>query len=219
MHPDLKIIQNSLEELESLQGNSFLKEAYDELVEFNAQQRWPLDLANYRNTSVTLRQATDADPAWLYLQEASRDFNIYFQKQDLSVYFRLNQKILGLQAPQIRKIILSEHYPFPKPEALQEGFEMIQDFIFRKNYHPFFARLSFVQNLNSLHPFSDGNGRTSRFLLEHWLIQMSLPPLHCRAEIDFLTANPTNQIHFTLESFVISTLLSMKRSIEEKESV
>ncbi|OFZ28962.1 MAG: hypothetical protein A2622_12750 [Bdellovibrionales bacterium RIFCSPHIGHO2_01_FULL_40_29] len=213
MSTDLTILLATLEELPAVQSNELLVGAFDEIVTLNNFRRWDIDPINYQKTSSSLMKGPSSEGSFINLKKASEKIKFPFQRHTPDDFFNLNQEVLGLSHHRPRIDLNTHLHPFPHPDLILEGLEAIQNFLFDTTFHDFFSRVAFVQALNSLHPFEDGNGRCSRLLLEHWLIEMGLPPLLCRSEIDFLCANPTTNQKYSLEAFSTSVLLSLERKL------
>ena len=109
------------------------------------------------------------------------------QKDIKTIHYLFYRKIDETQAGiwRTERILVSgSQYPFPKPEDIQEQMQALENWINqeRNRYHPVrFAALLHLKFV-SIHPFIDGNGRTSRLLMNLALIQKGyqlaiIPPI------------------------------------------
>ena len=204
LHSSLSIIQNCLMEALSVSEDpSFLQVCQ----QIPRQPGYQIDFSNYRMSSHTLGHLTpsqaDLNPlvhAHDSLMTGSTDL---IEMADL---FLLNQMILGASSPQIRTEILNHPYAFPDPEHIDQGLRLLQDFYKTSAAHPIVKLVAFVQGMLSLHPFSDGNHRTCRLILDTSLCQMNYPPTTVLKTSDLIFANPVEQKIFSL-SFALQAVL------------
>ncbi len=96
---------------------------------------------------------------------------------DIKVMHRLFYKNINeANAGTWRKenvIVSGSDYVFPRPQEIEEQMRKLEEWIKakRNNYHPvIFAALLHLKFV-SIHPFIDGNGRTSRLIMNLALIQ------------------------------------------------
>lgn len=204
LHASLSIIQQSLQEALSVSVEpSFLQVCQ----QIPMQPDYQIDFSNYRLSSHTLGKSilseTDLHPL-VQAHDLLMRGHVDFQKTaDL---FLLNQTILSATSPQMRTEILNEPYAFPHPEQINQGLLLLQDFYKNSLAHPLVKRVAFVQGLLSLHPFSDGNHRTCRLILDTSLCQLNYPPTTVRKTSDLIFANPVDQMNFPL-AFAVQAVL------------
>lgn len=97
--------------------------------------------------------------------------------KDIKIMHRLFYKIIDeANAGTWRKesvIVSGSEYVFPRPQEIEEQMRKLEEWIKaeRDRYHPItFAALLHLKFV-SIHPFIDGNGRTSRLIMNLALIQ------------------------------------------------
>ncbi|MDD2587124.1 MAG: Fic family protein [Syntrophomonadaceae bacterium] len=85
-------------------------------------------------------------------------------------------------------IVSGSEYVFPEPQEINEQMRGLEEWIKgeRENYHPVTFAAMLHLKFVSIHPFIDGNGRTSRLIMNLALIQdgyqLAIIPPVCRTE-------------------------------------
>ncbi|HCA29912.1 MAG TPA: cell filamentation protein Fic [Ruminococcaceae bacterium] len=85
-------------------------------------------------------------------------------------------------------IVSGSDYMFPQPQEIEEQMVELEEWITteRDNYHPVVFAAMLHLKFVSIHPFIDGNGRTSRLIMNLVLIQdgyqLAIIPPVCRLE-------------------------------------
>lgn len=169
---------------------------------------------NYQSSSHTLNLNSQSSS---HLNSIKRAFDLIKNKQLLPFsaqgLFEINRLILEKPSIQKRSVILKEIYPFPDPEFIDEGIDLLLEFYSHSTVHPFVKIVAFSQGLLSLHPFQDGNHRVTRLLLDYSLIELGMPSTKVHLSTDLLFANPTIQCNFSLRTAVQAVLHTLGQSI------
>lgn len=117
-------------------------------------------------------------------------------------YFRIDEKNAGKYRSS-KAIITGSKYPLPKPGDLpllmKELIPRIEQF--RKENHPVKAAALAHKEFVFIHPFTDGNGRTARLLMNLILLQEKypisiIPPITRSEYIDYLEQAHIDDHHF-----------------------
>ncbi len=124
------------------------------------------------------------------------------QKLHQLFYFRIDEKNAGKYRSS-KEVITGSKYPLPKPGDLpllmKELIPLIDSF--RKENHPVKAAALAHKEFVFIHPFTDGNGRTARLLMNLILLQEQytiaiIPPITRKEYIDSLEQAHTNEQDF-----------------------
>lgn len=210
--PDLAIIQSCLDESLSIQARLDFQETLTTIRQY-ANTTTPF--ANFSIGSFSLAvQSPEADRNAEALLTAHHAL-MSDPKLATSIdgLLSLNQKIRKLDSNSLRTTALNDDYPFPQPESIAEGLDILFQFLNSPQIDLFLRRIAFTQGMLSLHPFSDGNHRTFRLLLEYWLWEMGMPSMTLIKGSDFLIANPVDQKVFSLEDAVQKVLYAIGETI------
>ena len=191
-----QIILECLSEAESLSNHSELLAV---LAQIPPQQKHKIDFSNYRISSHTLGQSENAGPDLQRLENVLRLIKANrFNFEDSEDLFLINQLILGNEIGGLRTECLLEPYAFPDPKIIPEGLAILLNFQKTSTTHPFVKLVAYIQGLLSLHPFTDGNHRTCRLILDSELVKLGLPPVTVRKSSDLLMANAIDKKVFSL---------------------
>ncbi len=140
--------------------------------------------------------------AILYIEDIVRESEAFTEWQIKNIHRLIlkgiDDKYAGNYRDQQVMIAGAEHIP-PEPFLINEQME---DFIHwynteARNLHPI-ERAAIVHIIFvGIHPFIDGNGRTSRLLLNLELMKNGYPPIIIRAENRFKYYSALDKVHIT----------------------
>ncbi len=74
-----------------------------------------------------------------------------------------------------QRFIKGSHHILPRPEKVQDLMEEFVEIMNRTNTHPIKRAVLFHFGFTHIHPFTDGNGRTARLLMNLMLLRDSYP--------------------------------------------
>ena len=124
-------------------------------------------------------EAFNAVDAWNFVKSHSGRLNKAFVlKTQYEVTKSTSCRIQGAYRDSQVGITGSEHIP-PKPERVPELMEgLFADFcVYKKEFHPVELATLLHNRFVNIHPFTDGNGRTARLLMNWVLLKNKFPPV------------------------------------------
>ncbi len=130
-------------------------------------------------------EVTNHDRAFTYVRQLIREARPLDEELVKDIHEILMQNIIpgGIYRPHAVRIIGASHRP-PEPyDMLQQIRFFFADMpINRKNMHPVeFAAWTHAEFVR-IHPFADGNGRTSRIIMNYQLMAGGFLPISIKAE-------------------------------------
>jgi Fic family protein len=216
MYSQLDNIRQTLKSIEQTSRDPDLLEALREVKANNEESCFNAsiwDIHNYRAASHTLKMFDTGNYNFNNLVKASNWLTDKNDIKTIDLIIHLNQIITGNKHSNFRHERMTGNYSFPDPEHFEKGLSLINESLQAEFEVPFIHKVAIAQALISLHPFSDGNHRTTRMLLEFWLMKMQLPTLRLKKQSDFFIANPHNNFFFTLHHAAALSLLAMQERL------
>jgi len=116
-----------------------------------------------------------------YIKDLAKEKNTITERDILQIHALILQGISQENAGAYRKVQVmisgAKHIPPPPPYELQKEMEEMIRFYNdnRETMHPVELAAEMHERLVSIHPFVDGNGRTSRLLMNLILLQNGYP--------------------------------------------
>jgi len=147
-----------------------------------------------------------------FIENYSGDFNEAFIKQ---LHKHILKNIDDENAGQYRKVqvfIRGSDVVLPPPELVPK---LVKDLVrwykqSKKNYHPFELAAITSMKFVTIHPFVDGNGRSSRLIMNFLLRKNSYPKInvYVKERADYLTAvrKANDKKYASIISFLIKTI-------------
>ena len=124
-------------------------------------------------------EALNAVDAWNFIKSYKGRLNKAFVcKVQYEITKNTSCRIQGNYRDSEVRISGSEHIP-PKPEKVPRLLEELfkQFYNQKKNLHPIELATFLHNSFVNIHPFTDGNGRTSRLLMNWILLRNKFPPV------------------------------------------
>jgi len=152
----------------SIEGNTItLKEA---------QKLFEEDILPKNRTAREVYDLTNTKNVFNYLLDKKPKLNIELIKKVHDLLLEKIDKRVGFRNHDIH--ILGQPFKPTPARYVKADVKLLLDWYSknRKNIHPFVLAIFFHHKFESIHPFSDGNGRTGRMLMNYILYLNSFPP-------------------------------------------
>lgn len=182
---------------------------------FDQLENWPALQAKRQALSTSLSKKTDLD-LWLEADEYLQNSKIVLSSKQLAeAMCVINGKMgadRGFRRADVFGATLDKHYPNPRilyTMALPDLFDWIDEN--RDKENPIIFAAQFFQRFISYHPFSDGNGRTGRMIMDYILMKSGLPPPILTEEENMAAHFPDDPERKPLE---LSVSEGIRRSLE-----
>lgn len=152
----------------AIEGNTItLKEASDLFRE---------DIIPKNRTLREVYDLTNTKKAWDFLVKSRSKLDLEAIRAVHDMLLENIDKRVGYRAHDIR-IYGQPFKPSPARYVIPDTKLLLDWYNNNKNMHPFMLAMLFHHKFERVHPFSDGNGRTGRMLMNYILFQSKYPPL------------------------------------------
>lgn len=194
-------IESAHQSLSSLSATEILKRS-----EFLCEYR--------KKSSSTLQQQSGRDDTWLKANQFISEQISENIEPNWEHIIHLNQIFEPVNGGRLRisKIYIGKHEA-PDPKELSHLIEMFQQKVLKlePTTHPLLTACRVRYWLVTIHPFIDGNGRTSNLLCDWILALHGYPPLTYRLKVDSHIGGWGGRSHFsTFDYACAKTLQSLK---------